>query len=48
MKPRLNVHVAHELFAKVEIAAKRPGRHQGGGGGSGAPRLLLQRVRRPA
>lgn len=25
MKPRLNVHVAHELFEKVEIAAKRPG-----------------------
>jgi hypothetical protein len=24
MKPRLNVHVAHELFEKVEIAAKRP------------------------
>ncbi len=25
MKPRLNTHVAHELFEKVEIAAKRPG-----------------------
>lgn len=25
MKPRLNVHVAHELFEKVEITAKRPG-----------------------
>jgi len=25
MKPRLNVHVAHELFEKVEIAVKRPG-----------------------
>jgi len=25
MKPRLNVHVTHELFEKVEIAAKRPG-----------------------
>ena len=25
MKPRLNVHVADELFDKVEIAAKRPG-----------------------
>ena len=25
MKPRLNVHVANELFDKVEIAAKRPG-----------------------
>ena len=25
MKPRLNVHVAHTLFEKVEIAAKRPG-----------------------
>lgn len=25
MKPRLNVHVAFELFDKVEIAAKRPG-----------------------
>ena len=25
MKPRLNVHLAHELFEKVEIAAKRPG-----------------------
>ena len=24
MKPRLNVHVAYELFEKVEIAAKRP------------------------
>lgn len=24
MKPRLNVHVARELFEKVEIAAKRP------------------------
>jgi len=25
MKPRLNVHVAHALFEKVEVAAKRPG-----------------------
>ena len=25
MKPRLNVHVADELFEKVDIAAKRPG-----------------------
>lgn len=25
MKPRLNVHVAYELFEKVEITAKRPG-----------------------
>ncbi len=25
MKPRLNVHVASELFEQVEIAAKRPG-----------------------
>jgi hypothetical protein len=25
MKPRLNVHVTHALFEKVEIAAKRPG-----------------------
>lgn len=25
MKPRLNVHITHEIFAKVEIAAKRPG-----------------------
>ena len=25
MKPRLNVHVADELFEKVETAAKRPG-----------------------
>ena len=25
MKPRLNVHVAHELFEKVELTAKRPG-----------------------
>ena len=25
MKPRLNVHVADELFDEVEIAAKRPG-----------------------
>ncbi len=25
MKPRLNTHVAHELFEKVEFAAKRPG-----------------------
>ena len=25
MNPRLNVHVANELFDKVEIAAKRPG-----------------------
>ncbi len=25
MKPRLNVHVSHELSERVEIAAKRPG-----------------------
>ena len=25
MKPRLNVHVSHELFEKVETTAKRPG-----------------------
>lgn len=25
MKPRLNVHVAHEIFEKVELTAKRPG-----------------------
>ncbi len=25
MKPRLNVHIAHELSERVEIAAKRPG-----------------------
>ncbi len=25
MKPRLNVHVAHELFEKVALTAKRPG-----------------------
>ncbi|MHA7774675.1 CopG family transcriptional regulator [Roseibium sp. M-1] len=25
MKPRLNVHIAHEISERVEIAAKRPG-----------------------
>lgn len=25
MKPRLNVHVTHELFQRVELAARRPG-----------------------